>query len=292
LLFLYPAGPDKIQAGDQVTISYGPWPSEPLLLLFGFVPDHNPHDSLVVFSDVQHMAECWLEMMGSSIEGSSTQQQQQQQQATADGDGGASRARAGAGSAGSIAGAGAGAAAAAHAVVACPVFAERLLEQVAAAEAAAAEAGAAAAEAGAAAAQQQARPPGFRDLTLYASSAADIRLSAALQLLQTALGATVEQWMSRDDVQMQQKQQLDVSVSTQQLAAKVPAVVGYRLQQLLQQLEVAACDAADVASNSSEEQLEVVDEHMSYRTSQEHRALIAAYCQSKALLARKLLSKA
>jgi hypothetical protein len=272
LLLCAPPGPDTIQAGDQVTISYGPWPSEPLLLLFGFVPDHNPYDSLVVFSDLQHMAECWLEMMSSSDGCSSSAQQQE----TADGDA-------------EPLGAGADAAAAAlQAVIVCPVFAELLFEQVAAAEADGAAGGGAAAE-------QQAGPPGFRDLTLYASSAADVRLSSALKLLQTCIEAAIEQWRGQDDVQMQRGQQLDLSVIKQQLVAKVPAVVGSRLQQLLQQLKTAAASNAagtGLEGSSGAEQLEAVDEHISYRPSKEHRALIVAYCKSKALLAQKLLSKA
>lgn len=39
------AGEQGIAAGQEVTISYGSWPSDVFLLFFGFVPADNPHDS-------------------------------------------------------------------------------------------------------------------------------------------------------------------------------------------------------------------------------------------------------
>lgn len=39
------AGEEGIAAGDEVTISYGSWPSDVFLLFFGFAPGGNPHDS-------------------------------------------------------------------------------------------------------------------------------------------------------------------------------------------------------------------------------------------------------
>ncbi|KAL4856151.1 Glutamate decarboxylase 1 [Chlorella vulgaris] len=41
-----------IAAGEEVTISYGSWPSDVFLLFFGFVPASNPHDSAVLFYDL------------------------------------------------------------------------------------------------------------------------------------------------------------------------------------------------------------------------------------------------
>lgn len=242
------AGPDAIQAGDQVCISYGPWPTEPLLLLFGFVPQHNPHDSLVLFSDLEHMADCFLEAVASSA----TQ-----------------------GSPGDLAAAAGGSSAAsagAAAAAADPAFAERLHEQLSAAEVAA----------GGQQQQQAVGPPGYRDLTLT-----DTRLRAAVQMLHKAVSAAAEQWCAQMNGVDQQQQQQAEAVQ-QELGARTSGVVRFRLQQLAQQLEEAATQAS---KSSSEEQVEVVDEHISYRSSAEHRHLIAAYCSSKAQLARQLLAK-
>lgn len=47
-------------AGQEVTISYGPWPSQPFFLLFGFVPGANPYESVSLFTDLDHMASQYL----------------------------------------------------------------------------------------------------------------------------------------------------------------------------------------------------------------------------------------
>lgn len=39
------AGEEGVAAGQEVTISYGSWPSDVFLLFFGFAPHDNPHDS-------------------------------------------------------------------------------------------------------------------------------------------------------------------------------------------------------------------------------------------------------
>jgi hypothetical protein len=57
------AGPDGIPAGEQVCISYGSWPAEPFLLLWGFVPQPNPADAVVVFSSLQEMAACYFDCL-------------------------------------------------------------------------------------------------------------------------------------------------------------------------------------------------------------------------------------
>ncbi|EIE20058.1 hypothetical protein COCSUDRAFT_57780 [Coccomyxa subellipsoidea C-169] len=49
------AGEDGIRAGDEVTISYGPWPNDVFYLFFGFVPRDNPFDVAVLFQDLQQM---------------------------------------------------------------------------------------------------------------------------------------------------------------------------------------------------------------------------------------------
>lgn len=223
------AGPDKIPVGEQVCISYGPWPTEPLLLLFGFVPSNNPHDSLVLFSDLQHIASCWLEMVRSS---SSSE--------------------------------------AVSLVLSDPRFEEALQEQLAAAEAQQLE-------------QQQQQqktggPPGFRDLTLYSSAAADPRLTTGLQLLQSAVAAAASQAGA------------DGKFNRQLQDSVVPGVVRFRLQQLVQQLEQAAAEveAASVDVDGDEEVVDA-DLGIAYQASAQHRSLIADYCSSKAHLARRLL---
>ncbi|MEW5297266.1 MAG: hypothetical protein WDW36_000488 [Sanguina aurantia] len=55
-LFQLVAGEDGISAGQEVTISYGPWPAQPFFLLFGFVPGCNPYESVSLFTDLDHMA--------------------------------------------------------------------------------------------------------------------------------------------------------------------------------------------------------------------------------------------
>ncbi|KAK9901334.1 hypothetical protein WJX75_007184 [Coccomyxa subellipsoidea] len=49
------AGEGGIRAGDEVTISYGPWPNDVYYLFFGFVPRDNPFDVSVLFGDLQQM---------------------------------------------------------------------------------------------------------------------------------------------------------------------------------------------------------------------------------------------
>jgi hypothetical protein len=38
-----------------VTISYGAWPNDLFFLLFAFLPDPNPHDSLVLFDGAEEV---------------------------------------------------------------------------------------------------------------------------------------------------------------------------------------------------------------------------------------------
>jgi len=47
------AGEAPIPAGEEVTISYGAWPNDLFFLLFGFVPDNNPHDAVVLFDGAE-----------------------------------------------------------------------------------------------------------------------------------------------------------------------------------------------------------------------------------------------
>jgi hypothetical protein len=140
--------------------------------------------------------------------------------------------------------------------------------------------------------QQQPQPPGFRDLTVYASLAADARMAAAQELLQQAVAAAVGMWQNQSSEALQQPR------GQEALQALVPAVLPYRLQQLAQQLEASAAAAAAAAATAvasastrgSGEQLEGEDGWISYRTAEAHRDLIKAYCSSKAQLARQLLA--
>jgi hypothetical protein len=45
------------RAGEEITITYGGWPSEVFYLFFGFVPDINPFDRVVLYADLHHMIE-------------------------------------------------------------------------------------------------------------------------------------------------------------------------------------------------------------------------------------------
>ncbi|WIA16910.1 hypothetical protein OEZ85_013837 [Tetradesmus obliquus] len=61
------AGPEGVSAGEQVCISYGSWPAEPFLLLWGFTPSPNPADAVVVFSSLQDMAACYFDYLKSKL---------------------------------------------------------------------------------------------------------------------------------------------------------------------------------------------------------------------------------
>ena len=43
VFFQLRAGEDGVEQGEEVTISYGPWPNDPFFLYFGFVPEGNPN---------------------------------------------------------------------------------------------------------------------------------------------------------------------------------------------------------------------------------------------------------
>ncbi|KAK9815507.1 hypothetical protein WJX72_004787 [[Myrmecia] bisecta] len=50
-------GDEPIRATEEVTISYGSWPSDVLFLFFGFVPKANPHDAVVLFRDLLELVQ-------------------------------------------------------------------------------------------------------------------------------------------------------------------------------------------------------------------------------------------
>ena len=52
------AGEDGVEAGAEITISYGPWPNDPFFLYFGFVPAANPNDAAALFADAADVARC------------------------------------------------------------------------------------------------------------------------------------------------------------------------------------------------------------------------------------------
>ena len=47
-----------MEAGAEITISYGPWPNDPFFLYFGFVPVGNPNDAAALFADAADVARC------------------------------------------------------------------------------------------------------------------------------------------------------------------------------------------------------------------------------------------
>jgi len=54
------AGEDGIEEGKEVTISYGSWPNDVFLLFFGFCPDANTNDSVVLFQDHEELVAYFL----------------------------------------------------------------------------------------------------------------------------------------------------------------------------------------------------------------------------------------
>jgi len=62
-----------------VTISYGDWPNDVFLLFFGFLPEGNQHDSVVLFDALQDLVHCYDLLV--QQQGQQAQQQQQPQEA-------------------------------------------------------------------------------------------------------------------------------------------------------------------------------------------------------------------
>lgn len=73
---------------EEVTISYGDWPNDVFLLFFGFVPDNNQHDAVVLFHTLEDLVNCYQasvqqqqrEQVPSQHQAGQPVQQQQQQQ--------------------------------------------------------------------------------------------------------------------------------------------------------------------------------------------------------------------
>lgn len=60
------ANEDGLREGQEVTINYGPWPSDVWALFYGFVPTPNPHDRVMLFADISHLADFAVEQFGPS----------------------------------------------------------------------------------------------------------------------------------------------------------------------------------------------------------------------------------
>ena len=57
-----------IKKGETITISYGNWPNEVFLLYFGWVPEHNPHDNVVIWTDLEDVCIYLSRKSGTKIE--------------------------------------------------------------------------------------------------------------------------------------------------------------------------------------------------------------------------------
>ncbi|DBA72040.1 TPA: hypothetical protein ACH3X2_010775 [Trebouxia sp. C0005] len=77
-MFQLLSGPDGVRNGEEVTISYGDWPNDVFLLFFGFLPEGNQHDSVVLFDTLQDLAQCYDLLV--QQQGQPMQQQQQHPQ--------------------------------------------------------------------------------------------------------------------------------------------------------------------------------------------------------------------
>lgn len=212
------------------------------------MPQDNPHDSLVLFTDLQHAAAVLLECAAALPAAMHTNE---------------------------------AAAAAAAAAEVARAFAGHLPQAVADAEAESSSSpslDAAALEG----------PPGFRDLSISPSASvgnkatADRRMGRAVQLLQQAVLAAAAAVAG-----VGQPQQAVAVGHLQQLVSE--ALLPFRLQQLAEQLEAAAA-AVDCQGAAGEPEV-AGSAGISYSPSFEHRQLIAAYCSSKAQLARQLLPR-
>ena len=74
--------------GEEVTISYGNWPNDVFLLFFGFLPDNNQHDAIVLCHGLGDLVQYYQALVHQQQNKASNQQQvgqpmQQQHQQTA-----------------------------------------------------------------------------------------------------------------------------------------------------------------------------------------------------------------
>ncbi|KAL3131038.1 hypothetical protein ABBQ38_000356 [Trebouxia sp. C0009 RCD-2024] len=74
------AGPHGVRESEEVTISYGDWPNDVFLLFFGFLPDNNQHDAVVLFHTLEDLVICYQAVVAQQHTEASTSQQQQPMQ--------------------------------------------------------------------------------------------------------------------------------------------------------------------------------------------------------------------
>ncbi|KAF6251907.1 hypothetical protein COO60DRAFT_577679 [Scenedesmus sp. NREL 46B-D3] len=273
------AGPEGIPAGQQVCISYGNWPAEPFLLLFGFVPQPNPHDCITLFGSLQHMADCYLECCHAMLQaaaGSSCSEQQSSSTATA-----------------------------AQQLLQSAAFCAEVAQQVTSLEEQLQQ-------------QQQQQqqelgasaggPGGFRDMIVNASGV-DGRLAAALAGIHEAVAAAaaaVQQDAgnsSSSEGGLQDSPRVAAATGLQQLHLPLGAVLLHRLQQVVCELEHGSTAAGSSSSSrGSGGGAAVVQQQVSdvavgdeggswYEESVAHAELIQQYCRSKVALARRLAAQ-
>ena len=63
---------------EEVTISYGNWPNDVFLLFFGFLPDNNRHDAVVLFHSLDGLVHCYQALAHQQQNKASSQQQAEQ----------------------------------------------------------------------------------------------------------------------------------------------------------------------------------------------------------------------
>jgi hypothetical protein len=271
LLFWLLSGPEGITAGDQVCISYGNWPAEPFLLLFGFVPQPNPHDCITLFSSLQHMAHCYLECCAAALQAAET-----------------------AGSSSSSAQQGTAAAAAARQLLQSQRFRETYAQQVESIEDQLQ--------------QQQQReggPGGFRDMIVNASGV-DGRLATALSYIHQAVAAAAaaqqeggsNRSSSSDTGALEAPEAAAAAAAVQQLQLPLGAVLQHRLQQVVEQLErsreQSSIGSIQLPGLQQEGDAAAADDDENsdcYTESAAHGELIKQYCSSQAALARQLAGR-
>lgn len=66
--FALVAGDRGVYAGEEILISYGNWPNDVFLLFFGFIPDDNPHDAVVLFNGAEEVVR-WVVGEGRNYNG-------------------------------------------------------------------------------------------------------------------------------------------------------------------------------------------------------------------------------
>ncbi|KAL3138967.1 hypothetical protein ABBQ32_005776 [Trebouxia sp. C0010 RCD-2024] len=72
------AGPHGTRENEEVTISYGDWPNDVFLLFFGFLPDNNQHDAVVLFRTLEDLVICYQAAVAQQQTEPSISQSQQQ----------------------------------------------------------------------------------------------------------------------------------------------------------------------------------------------------------------------